>query len=91
MTFHGLRHTAATQWIADGIDARTVQFRLGHADPRLVLKLYAHASQTADRAAAETTATTIWCNNTTPSETPERRLSTPRQPDRVPDGYGMEP
>ncbi|MDH3731449.1 MAG: tyrosine-type recombinase/integrase [Acidimicrobiia bacterium] len=41
LTFHGLRHSAATQWVANGVDARTVQHRLGHADPRLVLLLYA--------------------------------------------------
>lgn len=60
VTFHGLRHSAATQWIANGVDARTVQFRLGHSDPRLVLKLYAHASSQADRAAAEQGAASIW-------------------------------
>lgn len=46
-------------------------FHFGYADPRLVLKLYAHASHNADRAAAETTATMIWNHNTTPTETPE--------------------
>ena len=60
LTFHGLRHSAATQWVADGVDARTVQHRLGHSDPRLVLKLYAHASADADRLAAATTAETFW-------------------------------
>ncbi len=90
LTFHGLRHTAATQWIADGIDARTVQFHLGHADPRLVLKLYAHASHNADRAAAETTAASIWNDLTTPTESPHEGLSRRREPHRVRDGYGME-
>lgn len=56
LTFHGLRHSAATQWVAHGLDPRTVQHRLGHADPRLVLQLYAHAVSEADaRAASETT------------------------------------
>ena len=54
LTFHGLRHSAATQWVADGVDARTVQHRLGHSDPRLVLRLYAHASVDADRLAGST-------------------------------------
>ena len=60
LTFHGLRHSAATQWVAAGIDARTVQHRLGHSDPRLVLRLYAHASTVADRRAAERTAAAFW-------------------------------
>ncbi len=53
LTFHGLRHTAATSWVAAGVDLRTAQHRLGHATPRLVLELYAHATTEADRAAAE--------------------------------------
>lgn len=60
LTFHGLRHSAATQWVASGVDARTVQHRLGHADPRLVLRLYAHASTPADRRAAEVSADVFW-------------------------------
>ncbi|MEM7272742.1 MAG: site-specific integrase [Actinomycetota bacterium] len=60
LTFHGLRHSAATQWVAAGLDARTVQHRLGHADPRLVLRLYAHVSSRADQEAARTTAETFW-------------------------------
>jgi integrase len=53
LTFHGLRHAAATSWVAAGIDLRTAQHRLGHATPRLVLELYAHATTEADRAAAD--------------------------------------
>ena len=60
LTFHGLRHSAATQWVADGIDARTVQHWLGHSDPRLVLRLYAHASTVADRHAAEISSRSYW-------------------------------
>jgi integrase len=51
-TFHGLRHSAATAWVAAGVDPKTAQHRLGHATPRLVLELYAHATNDADRAAA---------------------------------------
>jgi integrase len=53
LTFHGLRHAAATSWVAAGIDRRTAQHRLGHATPRLVLELYEHATTEADRAAAD--------------------------------------
>jgi len=63
LTFHGLRHSAATQWVADGIDPRTVQHRLGHADPRLVLRLYAHVSTQADRQAAATAESIYWSDD----------------------------
>ena len=53
LTFHGLRHAAATAWVAAGVDLRTAQHRLGHSTPRLVLELYAHATTEADRAAAD--------------------------------------
>ncbi|MEM9563083.1 MAG: site-specific integrase [Actinomycetota bacterium] len=64
LTFHGLRHSAATQWVANGVDARTVQHRLGHADPRLVLRLYAHAWTSADRSAAEVSSAVFWGDST---------------------------
>lgn len=60
LTFHGLRHSAATQWVASGVNLRTVQAWLGHADPHLVLRLYAHASDTAGRQAAEVIADSFW-------------------------------
>jgi integrase len=60
LTFHGLRHSAATQWVADGIDSRTAQQRLGHSDPRLILKLYAHASTPADERAANISDESYW-------------------------------
>ena len=40
---HQLRHFAATQLIAGGHDAVTVGNRLGHADPSVTLRVYAHA------------------------------------------------
>lgn len=60
LTFHGLRHSAATQWVASGVNLRTVQAWLGHADPHLVLRLYAHASDTAGRQAADVVAESFW-------------------------------
>ncbi len=53
LTFHGLRHSAATAWVAAGVGIRTAQHRLGHSTPRLVLALYAHATTQADRDAAD--------------------------------------
>ena len=67
LTFHGLRHSAATQWVASGVDLRTVQAWLGHADPQLVLRLYAHASDTAARQAAKVVAESFWSTDGTES------------------------
>ena len=52
-TFHKLRHTHATWLLVGGADMRTVQERLGHADVRTTLALYAHVLPGRDRAAAE--------------------------------------
>ncbi len=60
LTFHGLRHSAATQWVSHGLDPRTVQHRLGHSDPRLVLQLYAHAVSDVDARAAQETTSIYW-------------------------------
>jgi integrase len=50
--FHDLRRTNATQLVLAGVDIKTVQTRLGHADPRLTLAVYAQAVHDADREAA---------------------------------------
>ncbi len=50
--FHDLRHFAAAQAIAAGIDVRTVAGRLGHADPAITLRVYSHVLAEGDRAAA---------------------------------------
>ena len=39
---HDLRHFTATQLISAGVDIRTVAERLGHSDPSLTLRVYAH-------------------------------------------------
>jgi integrase len=46
---HALRHFSATQAIAAGFDAVTVGARLGHADPSITLRVYAHAVEQRDR------------------------------------------
>jgi integrase len=50
---HDLRHFTATQLIGAGVDVRTVAGRLGHSDPSLTLRVYSHAIEERDRAAAE--------------------------------------
>lgn len=51
---HALRHTNATLLIAGGINLQTVAARLGHANVTTTGRIYAHAIQSADAAAAET-------------------------------------
>jgi integrase len=49
---HDLRHFTATQLIGAGVDVRTVAGRLGHSDPSLTLRVYSHAIEERERAAA---------------------------------------
>jgi len=51
--FHDLRHLSATEMVGQGMDPRTVASRLGHADPSVTLRVYAHALEARDRDAAE--------------------------------------
>ena len=41
-TFHGVRHTHASQLLRDGVPVPTVSARLGHANPSITLGIYAH-------------------------------------------------
>lgn len=53
LRLHDCRHFAATAMIADGTDVRTVAGLLGHADPSLTVRTYAHIVPEAARRAAE--------------------------------------
>lgn len=53
ISLHSLRHTNATLLIAAGTNLQTVAARLGHASVTTTGKIYAHAIQSADAAAAE--------------------------------------
>lgn len=50
---HELRHTQATQLLANGADVKTVQARLGHASAAITLNFYAHAVPGNDEKAAD--------------------------------------
>ncbi len=52
ITFHALRHTHASQLIAQGVDIVTISKRLGHAKPSVTLAIYAHMFTSDDRKAA---------------------------------------
>lgn len=49
LTFHGLRHVAASLMVEQGEHPRVIQSRLGHATARLSMELYAHVPDSADR------------------------------------------
>ena len=51
---HDLRHWSATTSIVGGHDIRTVANRLGHANPSMTLRTYAHAVEAADAPIAQT-------------------------------------
>jgi integrase len=51
--FHDLRRLNATTLVVEGIDVKTAQTRLDHADPRTTLAVYASAPASIDRAAAD--------------------------------------
>ena len=52
VTFHGLRHFAATTLAGRGVGVRTIAGRLGHANPNVTLRTYTHFLEVADREAA---------------------------------------
>lgn len=51
--FHDLRRANATGMVAEGVDVKTAQRRLGHADVRMTLDIYAEGLETSERRASE--------------------------------------
>ncbi|ANY69747.1 integrase [Paenibacillus sp. BIHB 4019] len=51
---HDLRHTSATLLINQGVHAKIISNRLGHAKISTTMNVYGHVIESADRAAAET-------------------------------------
>jgi integrase len=50
---HDLRHIHATTLLLSGVPVHVVAARLGHADPAITLRVYAHVIHTAEAAAAD--------------------------------------
>ena len=50
---HDLRHIHATTLLLSGVPVHVVAARLGHADPAITLRVYAHIIRTAETAAAD--------------------------------------
>ena len=53
LKFHELRHTQATVLLSNNVDLKTVQTRMGHANPSITLGWYAHAIPENDHDAAQ--------------------------------------
>lgn len=53
ITPHVLRHMAATFLIQGGVDLRTVSGKLGHADGRVTMQVYAHLLQSSEQQTAD--------------------------------------
>jgi integrase len=50
---HDLRHLHATTLLLSGVPVQVVAARLGHADPAITLRVYAHVIRSAEAAAAD--------------------------------------
>ncbi len=50
---HDLRHIHATNLLLAGVPVHVVAARLGHADPAITLRVYAHVVRSAEVAAAD--------------------------------------
>jgi integrase len=50
---HDLRHLHATTLLLSGVPVHVVAARLGHADPAVTLRVYAHVIRSAEAAAAD--------------------------------------
>ena len=50
---HGLRHTAATKMLEDGVGVKTVAYVLGHEDASVLLNIYTHVTPKMKTTAAE--------------------------------------
>jgi integrase len=79
--FHDRRQVNATTLVVGGIDVKTAQVRLGHADPRMTLAIYASAPASVDRAAADVIGERFFGQNGTKSRSKPKakrpRISAP--------------
>ena len=79
LKFHELRHTQATQLLANGVDVKTGQTRLGHANASITLGWYAHAIPEKDHEAADLLGNLLTSNAPTSgnaAETPSEGVET---------------
>ena len=77
VTFHSLRHFTASTLAAGGMGIRTIAGRLGHANPGITLRTYAHFLDAADREAAQAIGVALAVSSNA------RRVTTIRRPSRT--------
>ncbi|MFC0561575.1 tyrosine-type recombinase/integrase [Halalkalibacter alkalisediminis] len=53
INFHALRHTSSTLLINQGVHAKVIADRLGHADIKTTMNTYGHVLQKVDQSAAD--------------------------------------
>ena len=53
ISFHALRHSCASLMVAEGINFKLIQERLGHSDIRMTLNTYSHLSKEQEKKAAD--------------------------------------
>lgn len=68
--FHDMRHTAATLWLRAGLAPHVVGQRLGHADPSITMRVYAHVLEDQQQAAAMPLATMLGLDHEDAKEAP---------------------
>ena len=78
--FHDLRRANATGMVAEGVDVKVAQRRLGHADVRMTLDIYAEALETSERRASEALAARF-LPPSPDSTSPDGSLRTPADED----------
>lgn len=80
--FHDLRRAAAAALVLQGVDMKTAQVRLGHADARMTLAVYAQATSDADRSAADRLGSHFGIGTDGPSPTTTARVANRNRSDR---------
>jgi integrase len=68
---HDLRHVHATTLLLSGVPVHVVADRLGHADPSITLRVYAHVLHERAGEVADVFAAAVSSGQTEPVETPE--------------------
>ena len=64
LRFHDLRSIATSALVAEGVDVKTAQKRLGHSSARVTLDIYARTTEGADRNAARLVAARLRSRDT---------------------------
>ena len=90
LRFHELRHTQATQLLANGVDLKTVQDRMGHANGAITLNWYAHAIPENDQRAAQLVGDLFGGAATPGQKTPPRIIRIDRNPSE-PETFSEKP